>query len=634
LAGCRENRLAVSTALRAVSVALFIILSKGSSFVQAVILTAGRGRRMEPLSRACHKALLEIGGSTILGRAMDSLLKANVGPITVVTGYRSDDITSFISAAYPGVPVRYVHNERYDTTNNIVSLALALESLTYEEDVILIECDLLFEPHLIADLVKHPGRNVALVDHYRTGMDGTVISVDKGYVNNVYPTSSQGADFRYRNKYKTLNIYRFDREYCQSTLRPMLSAYANNVDSNCYYEIVLGMLANIPEHRISAQVVRDSDWVEVDDPNDLSVARFSFEPTERARVLDRSFGGHWSYDVLDFSLPRNAFFPPGAMHAALGHSLPDVITGYGSCQEILDEKAALFAGCQPGRVHLISGASQAFPVLRHLYQDKTVAIPAPTFGEYARCFPGAVTYEESVAASPQRLGQYAREADLLVVVNPNNPSGITASTQALYDLAAATPATMFLVDESFLAFSGQPSLISLLEDDPLDNVVILTSLGKSLGVPGLRLGYLYTSNAEFRQAFIEFIPVWGVNALAEFFLELTIKFRGDLEKSIALTVAERSRLRRKLTELPFVHEVHESGGNFLLVRLRGRNPAIAAQLRQGLLAGSRIEVKDVSAKYPDRLPRLRLAVRTRPDNDRLLSAMRSLASSSRQEMAG
>ena len=58
----------------------------------------------------------------------------------------------------------------------------------------------------------------------------------------------------------------------------MLSAYANNVDSNCYYEIVLGMLANVPAHRISALVVRDSDWAEVDDPNDLNVARFAFEP--------------------------------------------------------------------------------------------------------------------------------------------------------------------------------------------------------------------------------------------------------------------------------------------------------------------------------------------------------------------
>jgi histidinol-phosphate/aromatic aminotransferase/cobyric acid decarboxylase-like protein/choline kinase len=593
--------------------------------MQAVILAAGRGRRMEPLSMSCHKALLEIGGNTILGRALDSLLKAGVAPITIVTGYRSEDITSFVSTRYPGIPVRYVHNDRYEVTNNIVSLAQALESLEYDEDVVLIECDLLFEPHLITDLARHPGKNVALVDHYRTGMDGTVVSIENGYVSQVFPTASQDRNFRFGDKFKTINIYRFDRTYCQGTLRPMLSAYANNVDANCYYEIVLGMLANVPAHRISALVVRDSDWVEVDDPNDLNVARFAFEPKDRPALLDHSFGGHWSYDVLDFSLPRNAYFPPVPMLTALSHGLPDVVTGYGSRQEILDQKAALFIGCEPDRVRLLNGASQAYPILGRLYRDRSVAIPDPTFGEYARCFPHAATYTDSLAAAQEQFERFARDVQLMVVVNPNNPSGVTIPTRSLYDVAARTPDTTFLVDESFLVFSGQPSLIRLLEAEPLDNIVILTSLGKSLGVPGLRLGYLYTSNAELRQEFEEFMPIWGVNALAEFFLELTIKFRTDLEKSIALTVSERARMRRLLEELPTVRQVHDSGGNFLLVELTGEDPGIASRLRRDLLASSRIEVKDISGKYPDRRPRLRLAVRTQDDNDRLLNALRALA---------
>ena len=570
--------------------------------MQAVILTAGRGRRMEPLSRTCHKALLEIGESSILGRALDSLIAAGVAPITIVTGYRSDDIRTFISTKYPQASVRFVHNERYETTNNIVSLALALENLTYEEDVILVECDLLFEPHLITELISHPGKNVALVDRYRTGMDGTVVAIKDGYVNQVFPTSSQDMDFNYRDKFKTLNIYRFDRQFCQKTLRPMLSAYADHVDANCYYEIVLGMLSNIPEHRISAQVARESDWVEVDDPNDLAVARFSFEPWDRGSILDRSWGGHWSFDLLDFSLPRNAYFPPAAMLAALRHALPDVITGYGSSQEILNEKAALFLGCDARRVHLLNGASQAYPVLRHLYQGRRVAIPSPTFGEYPRTFPTAAIYQDLPGFAQSDLELCVPGADLVVIVNPNNPSGSTLPTEFIYQLAADAPEKMFVIDESFLAFSEQPSMIGLLEEAPLDNVAILTSLGKGLGVPGLRLGYLYSSNEELRRGFNEYTPIWGVNALAEFFLELTLKFRTDLERSIALTVAERSRMQRLLAENPLVHRVYDSGANFLLVQLLGEDPDAAASLRKELLAASRIEVKDVSGKFPDNLP--------------------------------
>ena len=162
------------------------------------------------------------------------------------------------------------------------------------------------------------------------------------------------------------------------------------------------MLSNIPEHRISAQVARESDWVEVDDPNDPAAARFSFEPWDRGSILDRSWGGHWSFDLLDFSLPRNAYFPPAAMLAALRHALPDVITGYGSSQEILNEKAALFLGCDARRVHLLNGASQAYPVLRHLYQGRRVAIPSPTFGEYPRTFPTAAIYQDLPGVRPVR----------------------------------------------------------------------------------------------------------------------------------------------------------------------------------------------------------------------------------------
>ncbi|MHB1593853.1 MAG: aminotransferase class I/II-fold pyridoxal phosphate-dependent enzyme [Streptosporangiaceae bacterium] len=596
--------------------------------MHAVILAAGRGRRMEPLSSTRHKALLEVGGDTILGRALDSLVAAGVGVVTIVTGYRADDITAFVGPRYPGLDVRYVANERYETTNNIVSLALALESMPGDEDVILIECDLLFEPGLIADLVNgYAGQNVALVDRYRTGMDGTVVSIDQDCVAQVFPTSSQNADFHYEDKFKTLNIYRFDRDFCHRTLRPILTTYANHVDANCYYELVLGMLANIPAHRIVAHVVAESDWVEVDDPNDLAVAKFAFDPTARPALLDRAFGGHWSFGILDFSLPRNAYFPPPAMQAAMRHSLAEIITGYGSAQQILDEKLAHFLGCQPTHVHLLSGASQAYPLLREIYAGSRVAIPDPTFGEYARAFPQAIRYRDIPGTGPGPLDEVARQVDLMVLVNPNNPTGTTLATSGIYQLAARTPATQFLVDESFLPFSGQPSLVDVLESAPLPNVTVLTSLGKALGVPGLRLGFIYspgTDDRDARRALASHLPVWGVNALAEYFIELTLKFRSDLAASIAATVEERARLTARLCEHPLVSRVYDSGANFVLVELNGPDVGRAAAVRADLLASSRIEVKDVSTKFADGLPRLRVAVRTREDNDRLLMALETL----------
>ncbi len=575
---------------------------------------------MRPLSDTCHKALLPVGGTTILGRIMDALSQVGIRRVTVVTGYRSHDVERFLRSGYPDIDLRLVHSPRFAETNNVVSLSLALEEMAFDADVVLIECDLLFDPTLLVRLIDNPGRNVALVDHYRTGMDGTVVAVRDGLVAEVYPTEVQGSGFSYNDKFKTLNIYRFDREFTRTTLRPLLRTYANVIDSSCFYELVLGMLTNIPAHRISAEVVAGERWVEVDDPNDLAVACFRFEPERRGAVLDRTLGGHWNFDVLDFSFMRNAYFPTGAMLAAMRHALPELVADYGSAQPVLNEKLGYFLHCDPGRLQVLHGASQAFPILPRILGRPIVALPAPTFGEYLRAFPDAVQYADAPGVDWTGLDALSGDGRLLVIVNPNTPTGTTLSSKDIHTLAQSRPATLVWVDESFLAFSGEPSLVDLLEQEPLDNVVVLTSLSKCLGTPGLRLGYVYCCNERLIEAVGEQLPVWNLSAPAEYLLELLIKFTPAYVASLERTTRDRDAFRRRL-ELPLVREVHPSGGNFLLARLRGADPGLAARLRSWLLATERIEVKDVTQRFPDRAPSLRLAVRNPADNAQLVAAL-------------
>src|SRR5579872_1251513 len=191
---------------------------------RAVILAAGYGRRMRPLSDLRHKALLPIGGTTILGRIVDALEAIGITEVIVVTGYRAEDLVAYLTERYPGRRFEYVENEDYATTNNVVSLSLGLGRVEPGEDVVLVECDLLFDDKVLAPLAD-PGRgNLALVDRYRTGMDGTVVTVTDGLVTQVFPPSAQGASFSFDDKFKTLNIYRFDGTWCAKTLAPMLAA--------------------------------------------------------------------------------------------------------------------------------------------------------------------------------------------------------------------------------------------------------------------------------------------------------------------------------------------------------------------------------------------------------------------------
>lgn len=595
--------------------------------LQAVILAAGSGRRMQPLSDAMHKALLPVGPTTILGRILDALSAIDVRRIMVVTGYRAGDIEEFIHARGESFDIRFVYNKDYATTNNIFSLSLALDSLEFDTDLLLIECDVLFGREVLERLARHPAPNVALVDRYRSGMDGTVVSVTEGKVTQVFTPSVQGPDFVYADKYKTLNIYRFDREFCRSVLKPLVNAYANHIDSSCYYEVVLSMLSNVPDHRIEAEIVEGEDWIEVDDPNDLDAARFMFEPARRAEILDHAFGGHWNFDIVDFSFMCNRYFPTNAMVAAMRNALGDIVTQYGSAQWLLNEKMAYFLRCDSRRLQVLHGATQAFPILRRLFLGKQVAIPEPSFGEYRRCFPQATTYRDRPGIDIIDLQLIAGSVDVLVVVNPNTPTGTLLDTEALYALAASYPATTFLVDESFLGFSGERSLIELLEQNPIENMVVLCSLSKNLGIPGLRLGYLYTCDPGVNKAVLDELPVWNLSSISEFFMELLLKFRGEFEESIRLTIEDREKFRVGLQRLELVDHVHESGGNFLLVCLFGETSELAGLVRQRLLEENRIEVKNVTSRFPDGIPRLRLAVRKACDNDRLLEAFSAIRGS-------
>lgn len=580
---------------------------------------------MRPLSDSTHKAMLPVGRTTILARIVTSLREIGVDVINVVTGYRADEVEDYLTTSCSGPTYRFVRNPHYETTNNIVSLRLALDALEDDEDILLTECDLLLSPGMFERLAGSGRGNSALVGRYRAGMDGTVVTLRDGLVSRVVPPDAQGPAFEYRDTYKTLNVYRFSHPFCRDVLAPGLREHVDAGDSSIYYEVVLARLGDLTEHGIAGEIVEDDTWAEVDDPHDLAAARFQFEPERRAAVLDRTLGGHWNFAVTDFAFMRNAYFPTDAMLASMRHALAELVDSYGSTQHVLNEKLAWFLECAPEHVEALNGAAQAFPLLRRLWADRTIAVPAPTFGEYAAAFPDALTYADAPGIDPLELERMAAQVDVLVLVNPNNPTGTTLPTADLWSLAARHPATHFLVDESFIEFSEEPSMLRALEADGLQNVTVLCSLSKTLGVPGLRIGYLYSRDRSFLDAVDRDIPVWNMGAVAEYFVELLLKFRPQLAASLEQTRVDREQFASSLASVPMVADVAPSGGNFLLVRLHGPTDA-AHRLRERLLISEAIDLKDVTAKFDDGRPRIRLAVRKPAENRRLTSVLRRLGS--------
>jgi histidinol-phosphate/aromatic aminotransferase/cobyric acid decarboxylase-like protein/choline kinase len=591
--------------------------------LKAIILAAGYGARMRPYTDSKPKAMLEIAGQTIIGRMLRLLLTKGISEICVVTGYCRDQLEAYLSSKFPDVHFTFVFNEVYHKTNNIYSMHLAFEHFSIDDDILLIESDLVFTETVLERILQSPHKNIALVDKFQVGMDGTVVEVEDDLIINIIPPHLQGPGFDFSSKYKTLNIYRFSREFVQTSFRKLLSFYATVYNDNCYYELILGILVYMRHEQIFACNVSGAKWCEVDDANDLRLAEIAFSEDGGVASMDKAFGGFWNIPVMDFAFIRNMYFPNNSILADMRYNLPALVQNYGSAQEILNQKLAHFLLVPKERVCLLNGLSQVYSLLETLLGDKTALIPEPTFGEYARIFRNRITYrDEGISNVKDIPSRQIDAADVIVFVNPNNPTGSCIKGAEIMGLARREPHKLIIVDESFIEFAEQESVQDMLQKEPLSNVWILKSLSKSLGIPGLRLGYVYTNDESAIHDLNGRIPIWNTNSLAEYFLEIILKYRRELADSFQSTIADRQDFTEKLVSLNLVDYVFPSKSNFILLRLKIKTTQLA-DLRDYLLRQWNIYIKDCSSKFGDGGTYVRMAVRLPEENSRLIDAFRA-----------
>ena len=588
--------------------------------MKALILAAGFGNRMSPLTNNTHKTLLKINGEAIMDRIVSSLLQNGVEKIVIVTGYRVEELIAHLDKNFPAVAFEYVHNPRYRETNNIFSLALAFEQIALDDDILLIESDLIYTPDVIAQAINSPHDNVALVSPYTTGLDGTVVQISGHKIISIFPPHLQDEKFDLFDKYKTLNIYKFSQTFCVNEFKKLLVYYAQTIDDNCYYELILGILIYMQRQDIFCEVIDNHKWVEVDDPNDFMGAEFVFNKERRLNILEENFGGYWNYDVLDFCFIRNMYFPTESMIAEFKNNLAGLLHNYGSKQYILNRKLSYVLQFKEERLLTLNGASQIYPVISGMLKGKKVLIPDPTFGEYQRIFDTIETYSDRVGVDRKEVESKIPNNEVIVFVNPNNPSGSVISTDWIISIINKYPEKFFIVDESFIEFSDEKSILDFLETDPRKNVLVLRSMSKNYGLPGIRLGFVYTCDLDLHKTMSDQIPIWNLNAMAEFYLEIILKYKRDLSDSFLRTKADREEFSKALQNLDIIDKVFPSGGDFIMVETKN-NDAIKG-LVQYLLVNEAIYIKEITDKFADPDKRYyRMAVRLPEENLRLVEAM-------------
>lgn len=603
--------------------------------MQAIILAAGMGRRLGEYTRNNTKCMVAVNGTPLIDRMLRQLAQLELKRVVIVVGYEGQKLIKHIESVRPeGLVIEYVENPIYDRTNNIYSLALAKEKMM-EDDTLLLESDLIVEDRMFPLLLDNEFPNIALVAKYETWMDGTMVRIDEDCnIANFVPK----ADFRYADTdtyYKTVNIYKFSREFSETKYVPFLEAYTRSVGNNEYYENVLRIISFLNSHDLKALPVGDIKWYEIDDKQDLDIAEALFSsPEALLKKYYTRYGGFWRFpQMLDFCYLVNPYFRRSKIIDELEANFRTLLGEYPSGMKVNTLLASKCWGVSERYIIPGNGAAELIKALME-HIEGTFGVVRPTFEEY----PNRLEESRVEAFVPQNrdfrytaddLMVYFGEhpVDNLLLINPDNPSGNFIALPDVLRLAdwCESRGIRFIVDESFVDFSEAWQTSSLLRDDYLEahpHMAVMKSISKSYGVPGLRLGILASADVDLIAALKREVSIWNINSFAEFFMQIFTKYEGDYQRACDRFIEVRAQFLRGLAEVPYLH-VMPTQANFVLCEVLP--PYTAGGLALQLLRDANILVSACSAKKgiaPDRY--VRLAVRSQEDNDRLLAALKKI----------
>lgn len=242
--------------------------------MNALILAAGFGKRLQPITNTIPKSMVEVNGTPLLVNALNNLVDCGIEKIGIVVGHMADYIRNYIGTEFRGVPVSYFENARYLETNNVVSLYQAIDFC--KDDMLMLECDIFYNKEMLERLLGGRGDCSILVSPFNPlTMDGTVIEVEGDSAKALVLGKWQEEGFDYTTTRKTVNMYRFTKEFLDAYM-PLIRWYVEYIGEDSYYEKVLGSLLFLKEFDVRIVEVPEEMWCEIDDADDLARARERF----------------------------------------------------------------------------------------------------------------------------------------------------------------------------------------------------------------------------------------------------------------------------------------------------------------------------------------------------------------------
>ncbi len=258
--------------------------------------------------------------------------------------------------------------------------------------------------------------------------------------------------------------------------------------------------------------------------------RHLFYETSHSPAIADLVGYEKAKDIVDFCFIANPYYPTREMLDDLQRNLPNLIKSYPSSNPLMSQKnLADVLHVDPEHLIIGNGATELIALIDVTLIDR-IAVPIPTFGEYiekmkdqrdAELYPLDPENGYTLRLEDYLAWVHQRKLESLLIINPGNPTGQFIPLEEMVEfLQRARDLELVIVDESFIDFSGDPIPSLLPLADQFTNLLIVRSMSKHCGVPGLRLGYCYSSNLFVLNRLRRFVPTWNLNTLAQYFLSL------------------------------------------------------------------------------------------------------------------
>lgn len=369
----------------------------------------------------------------------------------------------------------------------------------------------------------------------------------------------------------------------------------------------------------------------------LKIDLHLFCETKHSPSLTDIIGEELVNEVHDFCFIENPYYPNKSLFRKLQNKLPQLLKSYPSSNPKLAQKSlASVIHVNPEHLIIGNGATELIAIIQNQLVDN-MGIPIPTFSEYIEKF----THTKGLKLfqlQPKNRYQldlndfshwlHAEKLSAALVINPGNPTGQLFRVDELIEfLKSVSHLKLIIVDESFIDFAGEDIPTIMPHISEFKNLMVVRSMSKHCGIPGLRLGYCCTSNIDFLQIIRKMLPVWNINTLAEYFLTQLKETETDYHNARMNVIADVKNLYQKLSEIPGF-ETYPTGSNFILIKIK--NGLTAFELQMKLLQEFGIYVRDCSNKAGLDKFHVRVASKGKEKDKKLVAALKQISLSPAQ----